>query len=312
MTDVFSQVVDAVRIRGSLYFRTHFVSPWSVLVPPFRRVARFHLVVKDVCWVKVDSHDPVKLDEGDLIVIPHGASHLLADAPDRPARTLDQVVEQAGFTGVGALMYSEKGRPGAEEPAATLVCGHFEYQEALLHPMLEQLPPYIVVRAAETQNHAWLSAAVRFIAHEATAGEPGGVAIVNRLSEILFIQVVRTFAARAPHQNRFLTALTEPRIGRALEAIHREPAKAWSVAALAAEAGMSRARFAERFAEILGVTPSAYLGDWRIRKAIELLRDRSRTLTAVAHAVGFNSDRALGRVFKQIVGESPGAYRRRL
>jgi AraC-like DNA-binding protein len=311
MTDVFSEIVDAVRVRGSLYFRTHFVPPWGVLVPQYKRVARFHLVIGGACWVRVDQHEPIELFEGDLIVIPHGSSHVLSHAPDQTPKTVDQVLETTGFSGRGALVYSDAGPPSGTEPATTLVCGHFEHDEVILHPLLEQLPPFVVVRAAETLNHAWVAAAVRFIAHEVSTELPGRVAIVNRLSEILFIQVVRTFAVRTPQENRFLTALSDPRIGRALEAIHRDPGHAWSVSALASEASMSRARFAERFTALVGVPPATYVTDWRIRKAIELLRDHSRTLQAIASAVGFRSDRSFARVFKQVVGYPPGTYRRR-
>src|SRR3974390_2344092 len=120
--DVLSEILRTVAVEGSLYFRTAFSPPWGLLIPSFRNVARFHIVTRGTCWVRVPVCDqPIHMERGDLIVIPHGVEHhLLNDLMTTPL-AVDEVVEQAGFTGEGALVH---GAASISEPT-TMVCGHF-------------------------------------------------------------------------------------------------------------------------------------------------------------------------------------------
>ncbi len=305
--DALSGILDALRLQGTLYFSTDFRPPWGLRVPAFRRVARWHLVVRGHCWVRVIGRaEPIHLESGDLILVPHGAEHVLADTPDTPCRTVDEVVQAAGFTGRGALVIG-----GDDTGAPTrLVCGHFEFDEDLDHPLLAQLPPALVVLWDEAVRDSPLEDAFRFIAREVQEGRPGHEAVVRRLSEVLFVQAVRAWADRAQPEQGLLAALADPGLGEALAAIHAEPSARWTLESLSRKAAMGRTAFAERFRTVVGETPLRYLTLWRIQNAKRLLAESRLSLEQIADRVGYESAASFSRVFVKTTGRRPGAYRR--
>ena len=305
--DVLSDILATLRLRGALYFSTEFRRPWGLRVPALGRVARFHLVVRGSCWVRVEGRDePVFLESGDLILVPNGAEHVLADTPDTPCRTVDEVVRAAGFTGRGTLVH------GGEDTGAParLVCGHFEFDEGLHHPLLEQLPPALVVRWDDEVRDSPMEHAFRFIAREVQEARPGHEAVVGRLSEVLFVQVVRFWADRVRHERGVLAALADPGLGAALAAMHAEPETGWTLERLGRRAAMSRTAFAQRFRDVIGETPLHYLTQWRMQRAKRLLAESRLSLEKIAAQVGYESGASFSRVFRRTTGESPGAYRR--
>ncbi|MEZ4585395.1 MAG: cupin domain-containing protein [Gemmatimonadales bacterium] len=165
--DVLSEVLGALRLKGTLYFSTDFRPPWGLRVPAYRRVARFHLVVRGGLWVRVEGQgEPIWLEAGDLILIANGAEHVLADTRDTPCRTVDQVVRDAGFTGRGALTIA-----GGDDGAPTrLVCGHFEFDEEFRHPFFDGLPPAIVIRWDDYTRGSPLENAFQFVVRRSRRG----------------------------------------------------------------------------------------------------------------------------------------------
>lgn len=306
--DVLSDILATVRLRGSLYFRTDFRPPWGLRVPQFGRVARFHLVTRGTCWVRVEhGPEPIRLEAGDIILIPAGAEHVLADTPDTPCRTVDEVVRAAGFTGHGALVM------GGEDAGAPtrMVCGHFAYDEDLQHPLIERLPPAIVVRWDADHRDTPLEDAFRYITREVQEGLPGHEAVVARLSEILFVQVIRSWANREQHERGVLAALGDPRLGPALAAMHARPNHRWTVGTLSRQANMGRTAFAERFGAVVGDPPLRYLARWRVQLAKRMLAESSLSLEQIAERVGYDSGPAFSRAFKKHTGMAPGAWRHR-
>jgi len=309
--DIFTDIVDTLRIHGTLYFRTRFTSPWSVQVPAYRQVARFHLVTGGRCWVRISAEThPILIEEGDLLMIPHGSAHILSDLSDSPPLAVDDVVRKTGFSGRGTLTYSaaDNGRPVHEE-FVTLVCGHLEFDDGFTHPLLADLPTSILVRSSETLNHTWLVDALRFINQETEKGFSGADAMIKRLSEILFIQIARTYLNSANADIRFIAALKDAQLSRALSAVHAKPEHPWTVESLAREAGLSRARFAARFQQTVGQTPIAYLAQWRLLKAAQLLRQSAKALKTIAHESGYRSEQSFSRAFSQHFKLTPLDYR---
>ncbi len=304
--DVLSDILDALRLKGTLYFGTEFSRPWGLRVPALQRVARFHLVARGSTWVRVmPDHPPIYLEAGDLVLIPHGSEHVLADSPDTPCRTVDEVVEAAGFTGEGALVHG-----GDDGGAPTrLVCGHFEFDDGFDHPILGQLPPALVVRWDEAVRGSPLEDVFRFVTQEVQEGRPGHAAVTRRLSEVLFVQAVRFWAASVEHPVGVLAALGEPGLGAALTAIHKEPAHPWTLDVLAQRAAMSRTIFAERFRDVVGETPHQYLTQWRMQHARRLLSESHLSLARIALRVGYESAASFSRAFKTTIGMTPGGYR---
>ena len=157
----------------------------------------------------------------------------------------------------------------------------------------------------------WLASALRFLAAEAGALQPGGEAAITRLADILVIQVIRAWLARDPAApTGWLGVLRDERIGRALALIHRDPARAWTVAALASEVAMSRSAFAARFAALVGEPPMRYVARWRMLAAHTRLREDGASLGELAERLGYQSEAAFSRAFKRIMGVPPGAARR--
>ena len=200
-------------------------------------------MVRGSTWIRVVGlEEPIHLESGDLILIPHGAEHVLADTPDTPCRMVEDVVREAGFTGRGALVFG-----GGDNGAPTkLVCGHFAFDEGFDHPLLAQLPPALVVRWDEALRDSPLEDAFRFIAREVQEARPGHEAVVRRLSEVLFVQALRQWAAGAPAEHGLMAALTDGRLAAALAAIHAKPAERWTLESLGRKAAMGRTAFAGR------------------------------------------------------------------
>jgi len=305
--DVLSDILSTLRFRGILYFSTEFHKPWGLRVPAFRRVARFHLVTRGNCWVSVAGlADPVSLEPGDLVLVPHGAEHKLADDPASPSNSVDEVVAAAGFTGRGALVYG-----GDDTGAPTkLICGHFEFEEGLEHPLLAQLPPALVVRWEDAVRDSPLEALFRFITREVTEGRPGHTTVVQRLSEVLFVQIVRVWANQRVQNHGLLAALADRHLGAALAAIHEQPSANWTLESLSRRAAMGRSAFAERFRKAVSLTPLQYVALWRVNHAKLLLVESQLSLEQIAERVGYDAGASFSRAFKKVTGTSPGAYRR--
>jgi len=305
--DVLSDILDTLRLTGTLYFSTELHRPWGLRVPAYRRVARFHLVVRGSCWVTVPGRtEPVRLEPGDMVLVPHGAEHLLTDAPGTPVRRVDEVVRAAGFTGRGALVHG-----GADHGAPTrLVCGHFAFDEGLDHPFLAQLPPAVVILWEREVRGSPLEDVFRYITREVETGRPGHEAVIRRLSEVLFFQAVRSWAARVEVEQGLLAALADPRLAAALTAIHQDPAADWTLEGLSRLAALGRSAFAERFRQVVGETPLRYLTQWRVQRAKRLLADSALSLDRIAELVGYETAASLSRVFRKVSGYTPGAYRR--
>ncbi len=302
--DVLADVLAVLDVQASLYFRATFSAPFSVAVPADSRRIRFHLGCRGESWIGLPSGDSAVYGPGDLILVPHGSAHVLADGPKTPALPLDDVLKQARSERVGCIAYGGHGR------SVELVCGHFGFNEEIVHPLVESLPPLIHIRARTQHDYTWLDVVLRQMEEESRAGLPGHQEALRRLSEILFIQVLRAFIEEGPESTRFLTALVDPQLRRALDAIHADPASDWTLERLAEVAGLSRTLFAERFRTKLGVTPMRYVSDWRLQKARALLGEPSLTVGEIARAVGYESEAAFNRAFSQHFNRTPGSVRK--
>ena len=302
--DVLADILAVLDIQTNLYFRATFSTPFSVAVPADSRRIRFHLGCRGTSWIGLPSGEHTTYGLGDLILVPHGSAHVLADGPETPALPLEDVLKLAHSEHVGCIAYGGHGRQ------VELVCGHFGFNEEIVHPIVESLPSLIHIKSRGQQDHRWLDVVLRKMEEESRAGLPGHQETLRRLSEILFIQILRAFIEEIPQSTRFLTALVDPQLRRVLESIHASPSSDWTLERLAEVAGMSRTAFAEQFRTKLGVTPMKYVADWRLQKARALLGQSSLTVGEAARAVGYESEASFSRAFSQHFGKSPGAVRK--
>lgn len=309
--DLLSDILTRMRLSGTLYFRTSFTSPWSVKVPPFERVARFHFAHRGRCFVRVEgARDPVLLEQGDLVIVTRGAAHTLYCDPktENKAVTLDKVVEQSGFTGSGTLVMGETGQNLETE----LVCGHFAFEEGTSHPLIDALPPHIHIRNYGEIAGSWMENTLKVIGTEAGREQLGGDLIALKMSEIIFAQALRTYLKSEGAAQPVFAGFSDPGIARSLNAIHDDPAHPWTLERLADIAGMSRTSFATKFSAYLSMTPMGYITHWRMQIARQLLADTAAPIIEIAENVGYQSEAAFGRVFKKCFDAAPATFRRQM
>ena len=306
MIDVLSDVLDTVALKGTLYFRADLSPPFAVRVPDLGNAARFHLVVQGRCHVTLPDGTGMMLEAGDLILVPNGSPHVLAHAPGQEWAPLEEVLARAGYQGTGTFV------AGGGDPTAStqLVCGHFTFADGADHPLLRALPAALHVTAADRGIRPMLDDLLRLIVRRMFEDAPGTFASVGRLSEVLYIEVLRAGIDRAPDLKRLMSAVYDPQVGRALSRIHHRLDQDWTVDSLATEVGMSRSRFADRFRELVGTGPMSYLTDWRMQRALALLREPHASVQQVANQTGYHSPAAFSRAFSAKFGRSPKTGRR--
>lgn len=249
--------------------------------------------------------DSLHMANGDIAVIPHGAAHDLLDDINTPSRPLSEVLSEVGYSGSGPLIYGGGGF------GCCLVCGQFKFENDIFHPLLDNLPPILHIPGNESFNTKWLDSALGFIAHEAAVEQPGAFAIIDRLSEIIFIQVIRAYIDASNSRIPFIAALRDTQISRALSEIHSRPDFYWKAEKLGHIVGMSRSAFFNRFSELVGMTPHQYLSFVRMQKAGHFLATTQRPLNTIAKSVGYTSEAAFSTAFKGHFGIRPGEYRKK-
>jgi AraC-like DNA-binding protein len=310
--DVLSEIFSTLRLNSSLYFRARLSGGYSIEVPQERRTIRFHLVRKGRCLVTVPGEESVELGQGDLVIVPDGASQVLAAGEGIPPVPLGDLLA-GGPPENGTLDYAA-GRPGeAKTPGVSLLCGYCVFDEAMDHPVLTSLPKSMTLRSRDLGDQPCTRTTLSLLAMEAELDAPGMTGVLSRLIEIVFLQAVRGMAGSDARQPAgFIAALRDANVSKALRAIHGDPRANWTIEGLASVAGMSRARFADRFARLVGTPPINYLAQWRLLKGRALLADTNASLEEIALRCGYASAASFSRRFKQEFGIGPGAYRKGL
>jgi AraC-like DNA-binding protein len=316
MLDTLSDVLRAVRLNGAVFFNVEASSPWVAeaphagelgpfIMPGLEHVIEYHVITSGTCWGGIVDEPAVPLGPGDIIAFPHGDAHVMSSAPGMRGEPDWRGFHAAAECRVPLAASLNGG--GAER--ARLVCGFIGCDAKPFNPLLATLPRTIVLRAEGkgdvTQRLVELAVA------ESTLPRPGGDCVLSKLSELLFVEMVRRHVASLPPEGTgWFAGLRDPNIGRALQRLHERPAHDWGLDELGRECGLSRSVLAERFVELVGVPPIQYLAQWRIQLAASLLRSTKASIAEIAERVGYGSEAALSRAFKRQVGLPPAHYRR--
>ena len=307
--DPLDEVFSAMRVADALYARLEATAPWGLRTRRGDGTARFGLMVRGGCWLTLDDdalrQPPVALVAGDCFVIPHGLPYTLRDAPRSPTVNCVDVV-RANIGGVVQI-----GQAGGGGALTTVISGWFNFDPIGARPLMDVLPPLLHIRMDQDRTRL-LQATLQLLAMETAQRGLGSGLVVSRLADIIFVQAVRahieTLGAEA--ETGWLAALSDRRIGAALNLLHKNVAQRLTVETLASAAGMSRSGFALRFKEKVGQSPLDYLTRWRMFRAGQLLRHTATPLVEVAGRVGYESEAAFNKAFKRSTGAAPGAYRR--
>jgi len=324
-TDTLSEVLSAVRLTGSVFFDVTARSPWVAEAPASALIAdkvtpgaqhaiEYHVVTRGSCWITLldgAAFAPVRLDEGDIAVIPHGDPHVVSSAPGMRAEPVLEIhrrpkdEEDLPF----------RLRTGSDGPGdAHLICGFFSCDVRPFNPLLAALPRFMRFgREASHASGGLLDQFIRFAAAESGNKRAGSQSVLNRLSELMFVEIIRLHMDHLPPSGEtgWLAGLRDPLVGRALTLMHARPAHAWTLEELAAECGASRSALADRFGQLVGCAPIQYLTQWRMQIAARRLAEPGVKATTVAFEVGYASEAAFSRAFKKLVGHSPGQWRGR-
>lgn len=287
---MLSDVLRSFRLRAGIFKQGSYSGAWALDSTGVTRTT-FHLIGRGQAWLhREGEREPLVVRGGDLVMFPHATWHQLSGTPQRQAGM------RLDATGDG--------------PFTTVLCAMVEFEAGGVNPVIQALPPAIIVRSEDQGTSAELHALARLMLTEYEAGAAGQAGVLDRLAEVMFVLVLRHHLQKARELTGFLAALKDDRVARALGAIHREPGDDWSVERLAREATMSRTVFAERFVSLLGQTPMQYLVAWRMQLADELLRERRYSVAQIADRLGYQTESAFRRAFKRVRGVGPGEVRR--
>lgn len=302
-TDVLSQVLTLIRLRGELVYSANLRAPWSLEFP--RGAAHFYFMEHGEAWVKTTGAEPILVKHGDLILLPHGTGHIISDDPGTPPTDIHSVIT-ANFDNTKSLLdYGGEGTP------ARLVGGQFNFEGGSLAAVMAALPMIVHIPSDEGNTPDWLDAIAHFLVKEAHDVEPGSSLMISRLIDLLVIRTLRTWAANQSRPKNWLGGLGEERIGRVLNAIHADPYRPWTLSELSHIAAMSRSIFAERFTARVGEAPLQYVKRWKLTLAADMLATGELKVTQAAQRSGYTSDAAFSRAFKAQFGYAPSMVRHR-
>jgi AraC-like DNA-binding protein len=334
--DVLSDVLRVVRLSGAVFFSAEFSSPWaidspdsqqlaSIVMPDAECVVLFHILTDGACRVECQGHPATTMESGDVIVFPHSDRHTMGSDAAANAMPVTSLLSSCSGTELPQFSF------GGGGVASRFLCGYLNCDQRF-GPLVDALPAMLLVRGRDDYSTieafdargthptvvpqapgTWLGTTLKFTVHEARTARPGNAAMLGRLTELMFVEIVREYMQRLPAgHGGWLAGLNDEHVGKALRLLHAEPGRDWTVDELAREAAISRSVLAQRFTELVGETPMRYLATWRMQLAKQLMREGARSIQQVAERVGYESEAAFNRAFKRATGLPPATWRRGL
>ncbi|MGH8620194.1 MAG: AraC family transcriptional regulator [Burkholderiales bacterium] len=325
--DPLSDVLRSVRLRGAIFFYVSCRDEWVAQSPATRDIAEavmpgaehvlgYHLIVKGDSWTAADGVPPQRLAGGDIVMFPRGDAHVLSSAPGMQAQPYgaDWLMANSDVAKpIPLAYYGQVLQPGAsmppEEASTVVICGFIGCDLRPFNPLIEALPRLLHLPAGGVG--AWVAPMLHQAVSESQAQRAGSAAVLERLSEMVFVDSARRYLESLPEDaSGWLAALRDRHIGRAISLLHERPAEAWTNDELGRQIGLSRSALHERFVKLVGLAPMQYLANWRMQLGAGLLRKDNTTVAAIAQEVGYDSEAAFARAFKRLVGQPPAAWRR--
>jgi AraC family transcriptional activator of mtrCDE len=301
--DVISDVLKTVRFSGNVFLHTNFAGDWGARFTPVN-MSVFHCVLFGSCWFGVEQDDStmnvVQLGEGDVAFLPRGKTHFIANSDKTECANM-QIMPGT------RCMHTDIPDDKAD---VRVLCGVFQPVEEFQHPLFMTLPEFVHARFSEdAKDRSWGSHAAYAIDKAVKLGSPGMDVLIDRLYEVLFVQLLQQHYSGSDSSNTFYCSRNAPRIYRVLEAIHETPANRWTLDSMAELAHLSRSAFTSNFRETVGVSPMSYLTSWRMNLARSLLRTTGLPLDVIAKRVGFRTRAGFNKAFKQFFGIAPKKLR---
>lgn len=328
--DALTHVLKNIQLSAKTYLCQGSDGPWNMQFQ-YRPEGIFHIVLQGQCYLRESGcQEPVLLQVGDGVAFPTGGAHWLSDTPDSQKLPAENVVSVSGNEELFLLKNgnvraflshaSPWGRPPVTLESAmdestnangvtTLFCGTLSYDATIDHPFLKNLPCFIQAGTRTREERQTLITLTNLLAEESASSYPGKALMVNHLTEVLLIQMLRAHFHKAGQPSGYMAALADPHIGVALNLIHTEKDEKWTVESLSRAAAMGRTGFTQRFAELVGVTPKAYLTNTRLLKAREKLQTSNESTPRIAESAGYASEAAFSKAIKKHFHKTPGDLR---
>lgn len=332
--DVLSDVLRVVRLSGAVFFTADFSSPWSIespipdmlasaVMPEAECIVLFHILVEGGCEVVCQGHPVTTMESGDVIVFPRGDQHTMRSYGAGTATPLTSIFTPGGNDEPPQLSYGGGGR------TSRFVCGYLNCDQRF-GPLVDALPTMLLVRSRDDYaaieaidangsrptvvpqgSGTWLGTTLKFTINEARVPRPGNGAMLGRLTELMFVEILCEYMQRLPtSQGGWLAGLNDPHVGKASRLLHADPVRDWTVDQLAREVALSRSVLAQRFTELVGEAPMKYLAGWRMQLAKQMMREGARNIQDIATRVGYDSEAAFNRAFKRATGCPPATWRK--
>ncbi|WP_170005828.1 cupin domain-containing protein [Marinobacter guineae] len=290
--DVLSGLLRRIRLRGALFFNVECVGAWvteapasvlisSAVMPASEHMMEYHVVLGGTCWAGITGEPQFQMNAGDVILFPHGDPHVMSSVPGlraepdlpflmanlRKREGLPFMVRQQDDRHIQPAI--PRPEPSSNPPTATLLCGFLGCDRGPFNPLLSALPRVIHARASELSVDSWAGQLGRIAEAESRNSRPGGEAVLERMSEMMFVDLVRLYLSSMPkNQTGWLSALRDRHVGRVLTLMHSHPAEAWTLEKLSGHAGLSRSALQDRFAELVGQPPAM----WRRERSVQQVR----------------------------------------
>lgn len=289
--DPLSLLLKRMDLSAEVYVNGDFCGTWAVNTAGSKRIP-FHLIGAGNAWLHIDDSSPQQLAEKDLVLFPRDSQHIVSHSAERP--TLEQI--NAPMTNDGAT--------------TQMICGFFEFKSAFTYPLLDALPEVVVLQTSSANQAERMQRLLDLMLLELSEVKPGNYAVVDHIAYLVFIEILRQQVSSETLPQGMLKALFDAKIGRALNAIHKNPQQAWTLVTLAEKANMSRSSFADKFSRLAGITPKRYLNLWRMAEARRLLSSSELSTAQIAEMSGYDSEAAFRKAFKSMEGQTPGDVRK--
>ncbi|MGA9575941.1 MAG: AraC family transcriptional regulator [Lysobacterales bacterium] len=332
--DVLSELLRRVRLRGALFFNVECVGSWvteapdsalisGAVMPASEHMMQYHVVLDGTCWAGVTGEPPFEMSSGDVVLFPQGDAHVMSSVPGlRAAPNIEFLMANLKKNSELPFMVRQendqvfqsdlpRSGKGSHPSTATLLCGFLGCDRGPFNPLLASLPRVIHARASELSENSWAHQLARLAEVESRGNRPGGEAVLERMSEMMFVDLVRLYLTTMPNsQKGWLAALRDRHVGRVLSLMHSRPSEAWTLEMLSDHVGLSRSALQDRFVELVEQPMMQYLRSWRMQLASNLLVETNAKMASIAHQVGYESEEAFSRSFKRTVGVPPSTWRR--
>ncbi len=326
LLDPLSDVLRSVRLRGSAFFHVSCRDQWCAYAPPSSELApavmpgaehvlEYHLFAKGEGWIGVDGEPPLRMREGDIVMLPHGDAHTVSSAPGLPpAEEGDWLFSRRGdpkpipITYRGGMFEPSRQLP-VGDASAIIVCGFIACDLKPFNPLIDALPRLLHLPSEGVG--AWVAPMLEHAVSESSDRRPGTAALLQRVSEMIFVDGARRYLdALSSDAPGWLGALRDRHVGRAITLMHGDPAEPWTLEELGRRVGLSRSALHERFVALAGLAPMQYLANWRMQCGARLLREGRLSVASIAQEVGYDSEAAFSRAFKRATGLPPATWRR--